>query len=100
LFDAKGVSDSLTDEALQGFDRETTRLVGTHDGTDVFLASAESSAGACLLAYASDADWVSGCVEGEGSIAEVRGLSFVVVPDGAPVPDNVDRVSDNVFVRK
>ena len=92
LFDAKGVSDSLTDDALRGFDRETTRLVGTHDGTDLFLASAESSAGACLLAYASDADWVSGCVGGEGSIGEVRGLTYVDLPDGAPVPDDVDRV--------
>lgn len=100
LFDAKGVSDSLTDEALQGFDRETTRLVGTHDGTDVFLAVAESSAGACLLAYASDVDWVSGCMEGEGSVGGVKGLTFVVLPDGAPVPDDADRVSDNVFVRK
>ncbi|GAA0965307.1 hypothetical protein FFA01_22760 [Frigoribacterium faeni] len=54
----------------------------------------------CLLAYASDVDLVSGCVEGEGSIGEVRGLTFVVLPDGAPVPDDVDRVWDNVFVRK
>jgi len=100
LFDAKGVSDSLTDEALWGLDRETARLVGALDGVDVFLASAESSAGACLLAYASDVDWVSGCVGGEGSIGEVRGLTFVVLPDGAPVPDDVDRVSDNVFVRE
>lgn len=98
-FDSKGVPDSLTDDALQGFDRETTRLIGTREEVDVFLASAESSAGACLLAYASDADWVSGCVEGEGSVGEAKGLTFVILPDGAPVPDGVARVSDNVFVR-
>ncbi|MBD8729521.1 hypothetical protein [Frigoribacterium sp. CFBP 13707] len=96
----EGVPDSLTDGALYGFSTETTRLVGTRDGVDVLLASAESNAGACLLAYASDAEWVSGCVEGEGSIGEVRGLNFVILPDGVPVPDNVDSVSDNVFVRE
>lgn len=78
---------------------DTARYVGEYDGTGLWIARAESPDTVCLILYPNDRDWVAGC-GAEGGPIGVGGPSgdFIVTPDGAPAPDDSDRVTDNVYV--
>jgi len=96
--DEMTLPSSLPGYALTDFEAGTVRWVGTDHGVDVFLARGTPSK-ACLLAYADESAWASGCMEPGGTLGSGGSLTVTVRPDGAPAPDDFDRLSTNVFVR-
>ncbi|WP_404433886.1 hypothetical protein LG299_05100 [Microbacterium lacus] len=78
---------------------DTARFVGEHDGVSLWLARAERPDIVCLIVYANDQDWVTGC-GAEGGPIGVGGPSggYVLSPDGAPTPDGSRQLTDNVDV--
>lgn len=84
--------------AWDDVDQATARFVGEDEGTSLWLARARDDASACLLAYADQESWVLGC-GGDGASFSIGGIAgtFTVVPDGAPAPEGMARVSENVY---
>lgn len=78
-------------------DVESARFVGEQDGASVWLARGEQPDTVCLVASEAD-DWVVSC-GAEGGPMTVAGEpgKYVVVPDGAPAPENATELSDNVY---
>ncbi|MDH5132094.1 MULTISPECIES: hypothetical protein [unclassified Microbacterium] len=92
------VPADLPGYAWDDVDQATARFVGEGDGTSLWLARARDDAAACLLAYVDADTWVIGC-GGNGAPFSIGGVTgtFTVVPDDAPAPDGMTRVSDNVY---
>lgn len=86
----------LDDHAYEAVDVESSRFVGEHEGTSLWLAEGREASAVCLVADPGDADWVVGC---GGLPIGVDGLAghFEVVPDGAPAPEGVTQISENVY---
>ena len=92
------VPADLPGYAWDNVDQATARFVGEDEGTSLWLARARDDTSACLLAYADEESWVLGC-GGGGALFSVGGMTgtFTVVPDGAPAPEGMTRVSENVY---
>ncbi|RUQ07226.1 MULTISPECIES: hypothetical protein [unclassified Microbacterium] len=92
------VPADLPGYAWDDVDQATARFVGEDEGTSLWLARARDDASACLLAYADEESWVLGC-GGGGALFSVGGMTgtFTVVPDGAPAPEGMTRISENVY---
>lgn len=78
-------------------DEESSRLVGEHEGADVWLMKSDSESSAhCLLVY-DEPDFVMGC----GSLVSVYGADFGTFSlnrDGEPIPEGAVAISENVHV--
>lgn len=94
---ADEVPGTLPDTVWDEVAPETSRFVGEHDGTSLWLTRSNDETAVCLLAYADEDAWMAGC--SDGPLLEVSGAAgiFAVVPDGAPGPDGMGQVSDNVY---
>jgi hypothetical protein len=95
-------SDQLPEQVIAGstdIDPSTARLVGDHDGVDLWLTRAETADTVCLVVFPNEADWVVGC-GAEGGGLGVGGPSgdYLVVSDGSPSPDGATKLSENVYV--
>ncbi|MFJ6550452.1 hypothetical protein [Microbacterium sp. NPDC091676] len=92
------VPADLPGYAWDDVDQATARFVGEDEGTSLWLARARDDTSACLLAYADEESWVLGC-GGDGAPFSLGGVTgtFTVVPDGAPAPEGMTRVSENVY---
>lgn len=76
---------------------ESSRMVGTHEGTDLWLVRTETG-GVCLLAYPDEEEWVAGCSDGTPLNVSGPAGSFTVIADGEEPPDGAAPVTENVFV--
>jgi hypothetical protein len=95
-------ADELPGVVLEGggdIDVDTARFVGEHDGVSLWLALAERPDTVCLVVYPNDQDWVTGC-GAEGGPIGVGGPAgdYVLIPDGAPAPEDSSQLTDNVYV--
>lgn len=89
---------SLPDYARDNIDLITTRYVGEHHGTQLWLGKGREAATVCLLAYPDDHDWVIGCGgEGQNEVYGVKVGRFVFQPDEHPAPEDSEAISDNVY---
>ncbi|UYO96633.1 hypothetical protein OED01_13640 [Microbacterium sp. M28] len=100
--DLQGEQDSqdelpqLEDDAYESVDVASSRYIGEHDGTSIWLAQGLEESSLCLVADAGE-QWVVGC-SGGGPL-NVGGVvgEFEVLPDGMPTPEGATKLSDNVY---
>lgn len=87
----------LEDYAYESVDTSTSRYVGDHDGTSLWIAEGLAGAEICLVADPGDSNWIVSC--GGGSELGTGGVAghFTVVPDGAPAPEGATKISENVY---
>lgn len=90
------VPESLPAYAWETADPATARFVGEHDRASLWLMRASDEDAVCLLAYGDASSWIIGCGGSQFGVGGGPG-SFTVVPDGAPHPDGMTQLSDNVF---
>lgn len=86
----------LADYAYDDLDVSSSRFVGEHDGTSLWLAQDLDNSTVCLVADAGDDEWIVGCGGGSTNIGGIAGL-FEVVPDSVPAPEGAMQVSENVY---
>lgn len=88
----------LPDYAVEDVEVDSARHVGDHDGVGLWLIRSVEEPGICLLAYADEKAWVSGCggVSGVGLTGTGVG-SFWAVPDGQTSEDGDVQVSENIW---
>lgn len=86
----------LADYAYGEVDVSTSRFVGEHDGTSVWLAEGLDGYRVCIVADAGDDGWIVGCGGGTTKISGLAG-TFEVVPDHAPAPEGATQLSENVY---
>lgn len=89
----------LEAHAYESVDTATSRFVGEYEGVSLWVAQGTESP-ACLAAVLDDGDagpdWILSCgglpirMSGVGHTFELR-------PDGAPAPEDMTRISENVF---
>ena len=86
----------LTDYAYDDVDVSTSRYVGEHAGTSLWLARGLENSTVCLVADAGEDEWVVGC--GGGTVG-VDGLAgkYQVVVDGVQAPEGAVKISENVY---
>lgn len=93
-------SDELPqlDDAFGDVDAASSRSVGAHDGTLLWLARGAESSSVCLVAFAGGEDWVVSC---GGDTLEIDGAvgNFLVQPDDFPAPEGATKVSENVWAK-
>lgn len=93
------VPDTLPSYAGDNADLSTSRFVGEHDGTSLWLMKGTDATTVCLLAYPDAEGWVIGC----GDMASQTGvggpeMQFLYQPDFAPAPEDSIEISENVYV--
>ena len=80
---------------------KSSRLLGSQQGTDFFLATGEDGRQLCIVIYSSDEKWVTGC--GENAYLEMTSEQFEArtLPDGVAPMDGAEWVifDDQVAVR-
>lgn len=88
---------TLEKYAYESVDPSTSRYVGEHDGTELWIAEGTEDSSACLIADAGADSWIVSC--GGRSGVETGGIAghFMVLPDGAFAPDNATKISENVY---
>lgn len=96
---ADEVPDTLPAHAGDDADLSSSRFVGEHDGTSLWLMRGKAPETVCLLAYPDADGWVLGC----GDIAGQSGVGgpaaqYVYQPDFAPAPPDSIEISANVYV--
>ncbi|MBO0595200.1 hypothetical protein I2485_09710 [Nesterenkonia sp. E16_7] len=97
----KPLPDTIRGQAVDTLDPESTRWVGEHEGTELWLGVELEGAGTCLVVYPDDERWVTGCSSGnEVSLSNGDGWDYRVRPDSAELPEGAIQVSHNVFVTK
>lgn len=98
--DGPALPAALPSHALDEFDEETVRWVGSSGGTDLWLGEGADPNTICLLAYPEGGDWVAAC-GGAMGLVEMGGVAgrFVIVPDSASAPSNATAISENVYSR-
>jgi hypothetical protein len=87
----------ISDDRLEGVDRDSIRWVGRYNGTDLWLAAGENNYDACLVTYTDSTNGLVACGGGLMQSTTSAGLEFAVVPDGNPAPAGFEAVSQNVF---
>lgn len=93
------VPETLPDYAGDDADLSSSRFVGEHDGTSLWLMKGNDAEAVCLLAYPDAEGWVIGC---SGIASQSRlggaGAGFLFQPDFAPEPEGSIKISANVYV--
>ncbi|WP_127791847.1 hypothetical protein [Agromyces sp. LHK192] len=94
------VPTDLPDHAFGEADLSSSRLVGSHNDSDLYLLRSNDRRSVCLLAYPNDTEWVVSCGQG-GSGFGLGGPAgdFIVRPDHTPAPDGYVAVASNVYTR-
>lgn len=78
-------------------DPDSTRYVGEHEGTQLWLTRTAAN-GACLLSYPDSEGWLVGCTDGGLPLTTSGpGGSFTVIADDATPPEGAVAISENVF---
>lgn len=96
---ADAVPNTLPDYAGNNADLSSSRFVGEHDGTSLWLMKGNDPATVCLLAYPDADGWVIGCSDMAGqSGVGGPGTQYVYQPDFAPAPEDSIEISANVYV--
>ena len=90
--DAADQLPELEEYAYDSLDASTSRFVGEHDGTSLWLAKGEEAAPVCLVAQRGK-DWIVGC----GDRTSGGPGSFEIFPDGSLIPEDATKVSENVY---
>ncbi|MGO1840263.1 MAG: hypothetical protein ACTH0E_12195 [Candidatus Microbacterium stercoravium] len=87
------------DYAYENVDVDSSRFVGDHEGTSLWLAQDIRGSGVCLIADASGSDWGVAC--GGATGLELDGVvgTFHVVPDAAAPPEGATQISENVYAQ-
>lgn len=90
----------LEAHAYEAVDTATSRFVGEYEGVSLWVAQGTESP-ACLAAVTEDGDgvpdWILSCGALPIRMSGV-GHTFELRPDGAPAPEEMTRVSENVFI--
>ena len=87
----------LEDHAYESVDEPTSRYIGDHEGTDLWLARGTDSGSVCLIVVTAEEDWITGCGGLPTRLGGVGG-TFEVRADGALPPEGMTRISENIFV--
>jgi len=87
----------LEDYAYDSVDTSSSRYVGEHDETSLWLARGLAGATVCLVADAGEGAWGVACGGGTGFQTGGVAGSFEVVPDGGAAPEGATQVSENVY---
>ncbi len=103
VFDRDPVaSDELPAEYVERdsdlIDAGTSRLVGEHEGTRLYLVEGATGSSICLVVLPADEEGMAGCGGGGGpmQVSNAR-ETYEVRPDGYDVPDGAVQISENVF---
>ncbi len=90
----------LPDHALESFDEETIRWVGSSADTELWLGEGRTPDVACLLVYPAGGQWSSTCTTSD-ALVELNGLdgSYLIVPDSLSAPSDATAISENVYSR-
>lgn len=96
---ADEVPETLPDYAGNDAVLSSSRFVGEHDGTSLWLMKGKKPATVCLLAYPDADGWVIGCgdIDGQSGVGGPA-TQFVYQPDFAPAPNDSIEISANVYV--
>lgn len=86
----------LPSNALNGFDVDTIRWVGSSHESNVWLARGQQHP-VCFLAY-SHSEWISGC--GSDGMYSLGRHTYWIVPDGGTAPRGAVPISQNVYGSK
>lgn len=86
----------LAEYAYDDVEVSTSRFVGEHDGTSLWLALGLEDSGICIVADAGEDSWVVGC---GGETIKIGGMAgtYEVLPDAATAPEGATKVSENVY---
>lgn len=87
----------LEDYAYDVVDSSSSRYVGEHNGTSLWLAGGLDGYEVCLVAYATGDAWGVSCGGGTGMRSGGAAGSFEVVPNGGAAPAGATQVSENVY---
>ncbi len=87
----------MPEDALESFDEETIRWVGSSGDTELWLGEGRTPDAACLLVHPADGSWSSTCTTSD-AVVELDG-SYLIVPDSASVPSDATAISENVYSR-
>ena len=87
-------------DAASNLAPDTARFVGEHNETSLWLAWGVEGDSVCLVQYPNDGEWSASCNNAGGTmeVLSVDRERIVVVPDGAPVPDDAVVLTPNVYV--
>lgn len=86
----------LADYAYDNLNESTSRFIGEHDGTSLWIAAGDKDESICLVTVAGDDLWVAACGGGPTKMGGITG-SFEIVPDGVPGPEGATKLSENVY---
>ncbi|MEJ6555379.1 hypothetical protein PQI51_10150 [Microbacterium esteraromaticum] len=83
--------------AYEGVDPSTSRYVGDHDGTSLWIVEGLAESPICLVAVAGESEWFVSC--GGATGVGLKGIAgdFLALPDGALPPEKATKVSENVY---
>lgn len=77
---------------------DTSRLVGEHEGAQLWLARAEEG-GVCLVVDPGDDGWGVTCAGAGGGLRTGDpSVEYIVVTDDQPAPEGATAISHNVYV--
>lgn len=88
---------ALDESAYASVDTSSSRYIGEHDGTSVWLAQGIEEDTVCLIADGGEQAWFVGCGGGPQSKFGGMGGSFTVIADGVPAPTDATQLSENVY---
>lgn len=86
----------LADNAYDELDVSTSRYIGEHEGTSLWLAQGLENSTVCLVADAGEKEWLVGCGGGAVKVSGQAG-TYQVVGDGAAAPEGAVKISENVY---
>lgn len=87
----------LENHAYEHVDVASSRFVGEHEGTSLWLAHDVEGSGACLIADAGEGEWNVGCGGDTGLTVDGMAGLFAVVPNNATAPEGATQISENVY---
>ena len=87
----------LNETAYDQLDPDLARFVGSHRGTELWIAPGRASGDICLVMADAGGDATTACDSGSVDTTGSDFGDFLVLPDGAEVPANAVAVSKNVF---
>ncbi|MFJ4045233.1 hypothetical protein ACIPV2_05750 [Microbacterium sp. NPDC089987] len=88
---------ALDEDPSDTIDPSTTRYVGEHEGTSLWIAEGIETSSICLVALFGDSEGSISCGGTSGVATQGPAGSFAVIPDGVFAPDNAMKISENVY---
>lgn len=87
----------LDEDPIETINFSTTRYVGEHEGTSLWIGEGIEPSSICLVALFGDSEGSIACGGTSGVTSHGPAGSFAVIPDGGFVPDNAMKISENVY---